>query len=257
MVTLRESLTQRCHATSLGYLKGLWVSSPKNTFSSGRSTFASSSKLWGRFTSVIKGHTCHEHRPPKGIESEGADRISRSCRHTIVVPKPGKAYNFFTQEVAMSAARVDLHRFFEALFNHCFLLDNRLEQKASCLLRNAYTTSVMSTSRPWLINCGLACAHIFRRAWMKDLSPETSTWADVRFQAEVIESLELTREPSNSNMNHGGNNGHSNKGKSGGFKRGVLSGINSNTAARLSNANASGSSTTNGRMNSYQNDNGQ
>jgi hypothetical protein len=42
----------------------------------------------------------------------------------------GKAYDFFTKKVAMDARSWRLKEFFEAMFNYCFPLDFRQEQKA-------------------------------------------------------------------------------------------------------------------------------
>ncbi|KAJ7693626.1 hypothetical protein B0H17DRAFT_1199744 [Mycena rosella] len=90
----------------------------------------------------------------------------------------GKAYDFFTQEVAMDAASWKLRPFFEALFNYCFPLDYRLEQKAKlkrCYqnsltvaeyvqnLGELFNTIAMSIPRTWLINFGLVSDHTFKK----------------------------------------------------------------------------------------------
>ncbi|KAJ7505222.1 hypothetical protein B0H11DRAFT_1904622 [Mycena galericulata] len=188
----------------------------------------------------------------------------------------GKAYDFFTQEVSMDAASWNLRRFFEALFNYCFPLDYRLEQKAK--LKRCYQNSL--TVADYVHQLGELYnsigdvneqdmvdklwtgfrPYIQRGLWMKDLSPETSTWADVKYQAEVIERIE-TMEIGGKNSkgertggtDNGGNNG---KGKSGGFKKkGPFNGNNSNGTSGPTNTNNDGKSQPNGKNNSNQNGN--
>ncbi|KAJ7148968.1 hypothetical protein C8R43DRAFT_952213 [Mycena crocata] len=188
------------------------------------------------------------------------------------------------QKVAMNASQWTLKQFFEGLFNYCFPLDYRLAQKAKLkrCFQNRMSVDEYSLVLTELFNSigdmseedkvdrlwtGLR-PYIQRGLWMKGHSPETSSYDDVYFEAEIIERVEKLELQGNGNGGGGsggpggghpgspGNGGG--QGKFGGGYKGrgrFTSNSTSHGAGGSSNNRNGGSSQSNGRNHSNQNGN--
>ena len=116
----------------------------------------------------------------------------------------GRAYNYYTQKVALTEEKWSLDEFFQGMFNYCFPANYRtkLRAKLDKLSQNANQTvtefiyeleelcnligEVSERDRVIRLWNGLR-SELQRALWRDKLSPETSSWEAVVAQAETIE----------------------------------------------------------------------
>ena len=116
----------------------------------------------------------------------------------------GRAYNYYTQKVALTEERWTLAEFFQGMFNYCFPADYRtkLRAKLDRLSQNSGQSvteyiyeleelcnllgDVSERDRTIRFWNGLR-SKLQQALWRDKLSPETSSWKDVIAQAETIE----------------------------------------------------------------------
>jgi hypothetical protein len=115
----------------------------------------------------------------------------------------GVAYDFYTQKVSMNFAQWNLPEFFEELFNYCFPINYRMEQRLRlkrCFqndkkvsayvheLEELYNMIGAVDKREKVIKLwyGLRSS-IQQGLWRDLLNPETSTWEEVVDHAAIIE----------------------------------------------------------------------
>jgi hypothetical protein len=123
----------------------------------------------------------------------------------------GKAYDFYTQKVSMNNEQWDLKDFFKAMFDYCFPVNYRTEQRAK--LRRTYQNNKTVTAFVYeleeLYNMigstaerdkvlklwyGLR-ASIQQALWRDGFNPEISSWDEVINGAEIIEISEGVTAP--------------------------------------------------------------
>jgi hypothetical protein len=118
----------------------------------------------------------------------------------------GKAYDFFTQKVAMTVYEWSLKQFFEELFNYCFPINYRMKQRERLrkCYQNSKTVSEFIYEIEEIINMiGLIDEQekvirlweglwpvIKKGLWRDGYNPEVSTWDQVKHDAQVIELSE-------------------------------------------------------------------
>ena len=115
----------------------------------------------------------------------------------------GTAYDFYTQKVLMNFAEWRLKEFFEELFNYCFPINYRMEQRLrlkKCFqkekrvsayvheLEELYNMIGAIDKREKVIKLwhGL-WSSIQQDLWRDRLNPETSTWEEIVDHASIIE----------------------------------------------------------------------
>ena len=117
-----------------------------------------------------------------------------------------KAYNFYTQRVASEEWNWTLKQFYIELFNHCFLVDYRMQLRkklAKChqnektvaeYLHELYVLFNMIgnvSKRDGVLKFWNGSRPIIQKGlWRDNLNPETSSWSEVITQAEIIEISE-------------------------------------------------------------------
>jgi Retrotransposon gag protein len=118
----------------------------------------------------------------------------------------GKAYNFYTQKIAMNVYDWDLKQFFKELFNYCFPINYRMKQRerlCKCF-QNTKTVSEFIYELEEIINMiGLIDEQekvirlwdglrpiIQKGLWRDGYNPEVSTWEEIKHAAQVIEISE-------------------------------------------------------------------
>jgi hypothetical protein len=121
------------------------------------------------------------------------------------------AYDFYTQKVSMNFSEWNLQEFFEELFNYCFPVNYRMEQRLKlkkCFqnekkvsayiheLEELYNMIGAGDEREKVIKLwyGLRSS-IQQGLWRDRLNPETSTWEEVADHAAILEIAECISEP--------------------------------------------------------------
>jgi hypothetical protein len=119
----------------------------------------------------------------------------------------GKAYDFYTQEIVTKGAYSwSLEDFFNAMFNYCFPIDYRERQQERLwkAFQNGRSVSEYSYEIEEICNMiRLIDEHekvstfwhslrqlIQRALWRDHYNPETSSWAEVKDVAQIIEVSE-------------------------------------------------------------------
>jgi len=127
----------------------------------------------------------------------------------------GVAYDFYTQKVSMNFADWTLQQFFEELYNYCFPVNYRMEQRLMlkrCFqndkkvsayvheLEELYNMIGAVDKREKVIKLwyGLRTS-IQRELWRDLLNPETSTWEEVVDHASILEIAHSISEPKDGN----------------------------------------------------------
>ena len=124
----------------------------------------------------------------------------------------GKAYDFYTQKVAIEEDKWSLRRFYAELFDYCFPVDFRMQMRralARCH-QNESSVSEYTHELQELFNMignipeqledkvlkfwNGSRAIIQKGLWRDNLNPEISTWDQVVSQAEIIEISENVAE---------------------------------------------------------------
>jgi hypothetical protein len=117
-----------------------------------------------------------------------------------------KAYDFYTQKIAMNVYDWDLKQFFEELFNYCFPINYRMKQR-ECLRRcyqNFRTVSEFIYELEEIINMIRLvdeCEKVIRLwdglrpviqkgLWRDGYNPEVSNWEEIKHAAQKIELSE-------------------------------------------------------------------
>jgi hypothetical protein len=123
----------------------------------------------------------------------------------------GVAYDFYTQKVSMNFANWTLQEFFEELYNYCFPVNYRMEQRLTlkrCFqndkkvsayvheLEELYNMIGAVDEREKVIKLwyGLQTS-IQQGLWRDRLNPETSTWEEVVDHASILEIAHSISEP--------------------------------------------------------------
>ncbi|KAF8228767.1 hypothetical protein L208DRAFT_1042725, partial [Tricholoma matsutake] len=119
----------------------------------------------------------------------------------------GKAYDFYTQKVAMNAYDWSLKQFFEELFNYCFPINYCMKQRerlCKCV-QNSKTVLEFIYELKEIINMiGLVdeqekVVHLWDgfqpviqkgRLWCDEYNPKVSSWEEIKHAAQVIELSE-------------------------------------------------------------------
>ncbi|KAF8220603.1 hypothetical protein L208DRAFT_1332825, partial [Tricholoma matsutake] len=118
----------------------------------------------------------------------------------------GKAYDFYTQKVAMNAYDWSLKQFFEELFNYCFPINYCMKQRERLrkCFQNSKTVSEFIYELEEIINMiGLVDERekvvclwdgfrpvIQKGLWRDGYNPEVSLWDEIKHATQVIELLE-------------------------------------------------------------------
>lgn len=118
----------------------------------------------------------------------------------------GKAYDFYTQKVSMNYTEWSLQRFFEAMFNYCFPINYRMNQRDKLKrsyqnertvseyvheLDELYNMIGLVDERDKVIKLWYGLVPVIQRGlWRDGLNPEVSDWDLVRDHAEIIEISE-------------------------------------------------------------------
>ena len=122
----------------------------------------------------------------------------------------GKAYDFYTQKVAIDEERWTIPRFYEELFNFCFPVDYRMQLHINLARCHQNDKSVAEYTHELqdLFNMignipkqdqvlkfwNSARPSIQKELWRNKLNPEISSWDTVVAQAEIIEIVENVAE---------------------------------------------------------------
>ena len=165
-----------------------------------------------------------------------AGKVSRKRRVFVLsYHLKGKAYDFYTQEVVPKGAYSwSLEDFFEAMFNYCFPIDYRERQRER--LRKAFQNGKSVSEYSYEIEeiCNMIGLidqrekvstfwhglrqSIQRALWRDRYNPETSSWAEVKDAAQIIEVAERVggdnreNRPNRRNDSGGGGIFHPNRG---------------------------------------------
>ena len=121
-----------------------------------------------------------------------------------------KAYDFYTQKVANDEANWSLSQFYDELFNYCFPVDYRMQLRktlARCYQNDKSITEYTHElnelfnmigdipERDQVLKFWNGSRPVIQKGlWRDNLNPETSSWAVVVAQAEVIEISENVAE---------------------------------------------------------------
>ena len=157
----------------------------------------------------------------------------------------GIAYDFYTQKVSMNFAEWTLQEFYEELFNYCFPVNYRMEQRLKlkrCFqndrkvsayvheLEELYNMIGAVDEREKVIKLWYGLRGALQKGlWTDLLNPETSTWEEVADHAAILEIAYNVSEPKDKRSNaepkgknhltpQGGNRPGSSHGKSRGFQ---------------------------------------
>jgi hypothetical protein len=144
----------------------------------------------------------------EGTDYVIAGKVSRQRRVFVLsYHLKGKAYDFYTQEVATKGAYSwSLEDFFNAMFNYCFPIDYRERQRERLrkAFQNGRSVSEYSYEVEEICNMigmiderekvstfwhGLRQS-IQKALWRDRYNPETSSWAEVKDAAQIIEVSE-------------------------------------------------------------------
>ena len=144
----------------------------------------------------------------------------------------GKAYNFYTQKVAIDEERWTLSQFYTELFNYCFPVDYRMQLRKNLarVHQNEKSVAEYTYELQDLFNMigdipeqaqvikfwNSARPSIQKELWRNRLNPELSSWKKVVAQAEVIEIAEnvADRQPGQSSQPAGAASGSGSNTKS-------------------------------------------
>jgi hypothetical protein len=144
----------------------------------------------------------------EGTDYVMAGKVSRQRRVFVLsYHLKGKAYDFYTQEVVTKGAYSwNLEDFFKAMFNYCFPIDYRERQRER--LRKAFQNGRSVSEYSYEIEeiCNMIglideCEKVStfwhglrqsiqRALWRDRYNPETSSWAEVKDAAQIIEVSE-------------------------------------------------------------------
>ena len=121
-----------------------------------------------------------------------------------------KAYDFYTQKVANDEANWTLTQFYEELFNYCFPVDYRMQLRRTLARCHQNDKSVAEYThelselfnmignipeRDQVLKFWNGTRSVIQKGlWRDNLNPETSSWARVVAQAEIIEISENVAE---------------------------------------------------------------
>jgi hypothetical protein len=149
----------------------------------------------------------------------------------------GKAYDFYTQKVAMNEEQWTVPQFYTELFNYCFPVDYRMQLRRTLARFHQNDKSVAEYTHELqdLFNMignvpeqdqvlkfwNSARPSIQKELWRNKLNPELSSWRKVVAQAEIIEIAENVaerrdRRPTGGQTSQGaasGSSGGNSKGK--------------------------------------------
>jgi hypothetical protein len=122
----------------------------------------------------------------------------------------GKAYDFYTQKVAINEEQWTLTQFYRELFNYCFPVDYRMQLRKTLARTHQNDKSVaeythelqdlfnmigdISTQDQVIKFWNGARPAIQKELWKNKLNPEISSWRKVVAQAEIIEIAENVAE---------------------------------------------------------------
>ena len=122
----------------------------------------------------------------------------------------GKAYDFYTQKVAMDEERWTVPQFYTELFNYCFPVDYRMQLRKTLARCHQNDKSIAEYTHELqdLFNMigdipeqdrvlkfwNSARPSIQKELWKNKLNPELSSWRKVVAQAEIIEIAENVAE---------------------------------------------------------------
>ena len=153
----------------------------------------------------------------EGTDYVMAGKVSRQ-RHVFVLSYhlKGKAYDFYTQEIVTKGAyNWSLEDFFKAMFNYCFPIDywERQRERLRKAFQNGRSVSEYSYEIEEICNMiGLIDErekvstfwHGLRQSiqcalWRDRYNPETSSWAEVKDAAQIIEVSERVGSDSHEN----------------------------------------------------------
>jgi hypothetical protein len=118
----------------------------------------------------------------------------------------GRAYDFYTQKVAMNEGDWPLSRFFKELFDYCFPIDYRMQARkrlARCFQKERTVTEYAHELQELFDMIGTVSERdqvlqlwngvkpkIQSGLWRAQLNPEISNWDEVLAHAEIIEISE-------------------------------------------------------------------
>ncbi len=121
-----------------------------------------------------------------------------------------KGYDFYTQKVANDEANWTLSQFYDELFNYCFPVDYRMQLRKTLARTHQNEKSVAEythelnelfnmigdiSERDQVLKFWNGSRSIIQKGlWRDNLNPETSSWARVIAQAEIIEISENVAE---------------------------------------------------------------
>jgi hypothetical protein len=172
----------------------------------------------------------------------------------------GRAYDFYTQKVAINVYEWTLQDFFEEMFNYCFPINYRLRQREKlkrsfqneksvseyCYeLEELYNMIGTIDVREKVIKLWFGLRGIIQKGlWRDGLNPEVSTWDQVKNTALIIEIAEGVPETRNSQSDrrfgssswHRGSLGH---GSGSNGQEGPRSSGNSSSVKKAVNDNVS------------------
>ena len=135
----------------------------------------------------------------------------------------GRAYDFYTQKVALNEEEWTLHQFYSELFNFCFPIDYRMQLRknlARCHQNDKSIAEYTHELHEFFIMIGNVPERdrvlkfwngtrpsIQKGLWRDNLNPETSSWDRVVAQAEIIEISENVAERRDRRSNMGSSTG--------------------------------------------------
>ena len=127
----------------------------------------------------------------------------------------GVAYDFYTQKVSMNFADWTLQELFEELYNYCFPVNYRMEQRLKlkrCFqndkkvsayvheLEELYNMIGAADEREKVIKLWYGLQTFIQQGLWRDLlNPETSTWEEVVDHASILEIAHSISEPKDNN----------------------------------------------------------